>query len=278
MTNTNGIQSNLERFSQGLKDTLDDILTLEVNTMIVNEIRGFKFNPFTAYEEIYSIPANETEFKNIIFNLSNDPNKTNYESTYKKYDENRETVESDTLNELKPELSYLHAHIKGSKLSEYLKKVFIRKMSFEDLESPENIEKTMKQYLDLRKKLKTTYLQISKKGKEQELLEPNVFLNDEIFQNSVFLRELRRIRELMSLVGGIDSTKSNICDLIYAQTVIELDGDTMNRFHKNLLEDKENKDFLLTTHQKALEQGQKNWRGLISIIVETMKQIADLVN
>ncbi|MGH2415332.1 MAG: hypothetical protein ACRDEA_16920, partial [Microcystaceae cyanobacterium] len=50
----NGIEAGFEKFAKGLSNIFEDITSLEVNTMIVSEIRGMKFYPEEAYWFIYN--------------------------------------------------------------------------------------------------------------------------------------------------------------------------------------------------------------------------------
>ena len=284
--------SYLKLFTQGLKETLDDMLSLEINTMIVNDIRGFKFNPFTAYEEVYLIPRDEESFtcalgfstyQNIYqeiqrINQDRQNNKVSQDEAERQLNRQRESLSS-IISNIDNDITDLNLcpPIKQA----FIKKVFMRKMSFKFLESPEDIKKIINRYVDLREKLELTYCQICHKENislpEEILPEPSALLHNKIFENGLFLRELRRVRELLFLSGGMYASANDIYDIIYAQTVIQLDGDTINRFHKNLLHDQEHQGFLLHTHQKALEQGQKNWRELIDMVLSTMEKTAQLI-
>jgi hypothetical protein len=98
-----------------------------------------------------------------------------------------------------------------------------------------------------------------------------------LLENSAFLRELRSLRELYYLVGGEDATDStNFIDLISAQTIIQMDGDVVNRFHKALLNDRE-RNFLIQTHQQALGTGQENWKSLVKLIIESMQTLSSFI-
>ncbi len=95
-------------------------------------------------------------------------------------------------------------------------------------------------------------------------------MSDGLLDDSSFLRELRSLRELYYLVGGKEASNSTtIYDLISAQTIIQMDGDVMNRFHKALLQESE-KDFLIKTHQTALSTGRENWNSLVKLIIESV--------
>jgi hypothetical protein len=71
------------------------------------------------------------------------------------------------------------------------------------------------------------------------------------------------------------SETDNIYDNIYAQTIIQLDGDVINYFHKRLFEETHTDDraFLMTIHRDAVTSGQQNWQNLLHLIFDMMSQI-----
>jgi hypothetical protein len=61
-----------------------------------------------------------------------------------------------------------------------------------------------------------------------------------LFRNNLFLRSLRKIAEVgYALKSGQEAHPNS--DMIYAQTVIQLDGDVINRFHVDLLDPEQEK-------------------------------------
>jgi hypothetical protein len=61
--NTPRQQDYFGEMRKGLTACLADIWSLEVNTMVVSRIGGFKFNPYTGYEKIYRIPTDIKVFE-----------------------------------------------------------------------------------------------------------------------------------------------------------------------------------------------------------------------
>lgn len=101
-------------------------------------------------------------------------------------------------------------------------------------------------------------------------------LVDRFLADGDFLRSLRKLSELSALVGGDRAEQNNVADIIYAQTVIQIDGDVMNRFHEQLLSQRlsrEDKDFLLKVHTEAVMSGEENWRGLLKFLFELVQDI-----
>ncbi|WP_353258400.1 hypothetical protein [Prochlorothrix hollandica] len=92
-----------------------------------------------------------------------------------------------------------------------------------------------------------------------------------LLKDSLFLRSLRKLSEQKLALDGGDIKNAESKDLIYAQTVMQLDGDVINRYHQDLLEDKELREFVLSIHNQAVEAGERQWRGLINFMVELLK-------
>lgn len=87
-----------------------------------------------------------------------------------------------------------------------------------------------------------------------------------LVHDAMFLRSLRKLAEQKLALDGGD-VASTTKDLIYAQTIMQLDGDVINRYHKDLLENPELRDFVIGVHNQAVESGQRQWRELINFMV-----------
>ncbi|MEB3248042.1 MAG: hypothetical protein VKK07_01725, partial [Merismopediaceae bacterium] len=51
----NKIKGIIDSFLESFHDAVEDLSALEVNTMIVSEINGLKFNPENAYRALYDL-------------------------------------------------------------------------------------------------------------------------------------------------------------------------------------------------------------------------------
>jgi hypothetical protein len=302
-----GVKHMFSHLTKALKSTLNDIWSLEVNTMVVSDIGGHRFNPIHFYESIYLLPDILDEFKDQL-------NLTAYASLLSA----KGLSDDSNLRDL----------LGRSPLPKYIKKVFTDKMypakkdgqsevQNRERESIDDIESTIRKYIGLKDRLRLAFQSCVIRGEiktpsdatpasdtyRQEAEElaakmvdgrksigmesdkavtlplPNLDLARSIglLDNSTFLRELRSLRELYYLVGGEEATDStNIIDLISAQTVIQMDGDVINRFHKSLLSDTD-RDFLIQTHQQALSTGQDNWKNLMKLIIESMQTLSSFL-
>ncbi len=97
-----------------------------------------------------------------------------------------------------------------------------------------------------------------------------------LFNHDEFLRSLRKIAELKAALDSGDVKSTNI-DIIYAQTVMQLDGDIISRYHKQLFdEDQETKDLIIQIHKEGVIAGEKQWRGTLEFFVNLVKGIANI--
>jgi hypothetical protein len=191
------INKSFERFTKGLEDVFNDITALEVNTMVVSNITGRKFNPLESYRQIYELQNDKMESLKSLY--------TQLESAYQ--------------------------------------------TAFKTTEIP------------------PPYSEIFTDPQKRE----------EILDNSEFLLSLRKLIELKALLSGIDANDpNNFYDLIYAQTVIQIDGDVIHRFHKSLINkniEQAQQEFLIKIHQEAVKEGENNWRELLSFMQDLMEKI-----
>ena len=136
-------------------------------------------------------------------------------------------------------------------------------------------------YRDLRKKMLMEYRQI--------LLDPNYELSDPqerlpdpgnpkdqkklqaLLDNGSFLRGLRKLIELKSALDGGD-LNSETTDIIYAQTIMQLDGDIINRYHEKLL-DSDFREVIVRIHNEGVVSGERQWRGLLGFMVNLVQMI-----
>lgn len=206
--NTADLKEKFNTFVQSLGDVLLDITALEVNTMVVSEITGSKFNPESAYRNLYEI-----------------------------------------ANSLDNPAYFLHRGIP---------------------------EKLWERYIKLRTNLEADYRQaIEEFGPHHGLPLPDpdheAHRLQELFKNAQFLRALRKLNELKAGVDS-DSTTQPKVDIIFAQTVIQLDGDIINRYHQHLFKHPY-RDVIIEMHNQGVTSGEKQWQGLLQFMVTLMQGI-----
>ena len=237
-------QNLLDKFVDSIGDLLNDITALEVNTMIVAEITGEKFNAWGAYQEIYSI--NDPSY----FKEAHIP-----ESLHERYYSLFEKLEREYFYILIGSGSELK-NLDDQRVKRYEVRInWVKKYKKRIVESDPNYVN------ELGGPILPNPTTIKDWSEIQRLLE-----------NNQFLRSLRKIIELKGARDSSDPTKGNI-DIIYAQTVMQLDGDIINRYHAKLFEDEEIKALVLKTHNEAVESGEKQWRGLLDFMVDLVKSV-----
>lgn len=96
-----------------------------------------------------------------------------------------------------------------------------------------------------------------------------MYSNDfkKLLDDSRFLRSLRKLNELKAAADRGDT--------ILAQTIIQLDGDVINRYRQDMFKDP-NRDLLMKIHNEGVTAGEKQWNGLVDFIVNQVKSILEL--
>ncbi len=239
----------LSDFIRSLGSVLVDITALEVNTMVVEQITGDKFNPWETYRDLYPIDPQYLEREQI------------HPSLRDQYLSLRRSLELDcALLQTNPQSSLYDPQVMNNPTARQV------------LTDP-NMAVTRQ----------TTHLPDPLQPTDADaLLEVQALLND-----SQFLRSLRKVGELKACLDNRDrslrrmerqhpgSSASAIVnevrtDIIYAQTVIQLDGDIINRYSQEIL-DHPQRDLILQIHNESVEAGERQWRGLLGFVVELVQ-------
>jgi hypothetical protein len=98
----------------------------------------------------------------------------------------------------------------------------------------------------------------------------------QLLNNARFVRTLRKMSELKAALDSGDIHSAEI-DIIYAQTVMQLDGDIITRYHKDLFAlSEEAKNLILKAHNEGVIAGEKQWRGTFSFLINLVQSIANL--
>ncbi|MDB9313640.1 hypothetical protein PN462_11065 [Spirulina sp. CS-785/01] len=233
----------LGNFAQSISEIVVDLTALEINTMVVDRITGDKFIPWQTYCSLYEI--------------------------------NRQNAQRWGIDE---ETQKRYLSLRNQLALEYV-------LVTTDQESG-LYEERMKQYLN---------------APPAQIPLPNPKTNNpgeleklrSLLKNNHFVRSLRKMSELKACLDNhqrsIDEKVSDSqtpnksrqvigqeikTDIIYAQTVIQLDGDMITRYSKEIL-DHPHKDLILKLHQESVAAGEKQWRGLFEFIVDLMQQAVE---
>ena len=244
---TPGLGRNLNEFLQSLGEVLIDITALEVNTMVVERITGDKFIAWEAYRDIYPISQQYLEQQGI------------HQSLLERYIELRKNLELE------------YALLLSDPTSEFYDPTVLESAT----EGNQILTNPTLELHEMRSQLPDP-INPTNSG---EILKVRELLN-----NSRFLRSLRKISELKAALDNRNKAllrkrneqlgriapdvlqKAVTTDLIYAQTVIQLDGDIINRYSQEIL-DHPHREVILQIHQEGVAAGEKQWRGLLEFII-----------
>jgi hypothetical protein len=239
--NTERLQTNLDNFLNSLSDTLIDISAIEVNTMVVDHISANKFIPWEAYRDIYLISSSYLHDIGIHPNLHNQ-----YHSLRKKLELEYCVLLLTQQNQPDSKLEEYARFLNDPQAEVTEENTILPNPSYDD--SPDSFNKI------------------------QNLL-----------AQGRFLRCLRKLYELKSALDNqnLAIAKSQspdteffewevTTDVIYAQSVIQLDGDIINRYDRKLLENK-HKNAILEIHKQGVIAGEKQWHGLLQFVVNLVE-------
>ena len=244
---TPGLSRNLDEFLQSLGEVLIDITALEVNTMVVERITGEKFIPWEAYRDIYSISEEYLERQGI------------YESLRDRYIELRKNLEIEyTLLLSDPNSEFYDPSL---------------------LNSVEQASQILTDPTVEFKEIQTRLPDPLRPTSPEEILKAQRLLH-----NSRFLRSLRKLSELKAALDNRNKAllkkrdelpgyiqpdalnKAVTTDIIYAQTVMQLDGEVINRYSQEIF-DHPHRDVILQIHREGVTAGEKQWKGLLEFII-----------
>jgi hypothetical protein len=230
------IEMRVKHLVNSLGDVLGDITALEVNTMIVQEITGSRFIPLQVYREIYPISKAYLEQQKIHRSLSD------------RYLELRRSLEIEYSLLVTNPKSEFYDGIMAEQIEEY----------FPILTNPQTSLETI----------------------ETRLPDPNspdgINRVQKLLKNSSFLRVLRKLSETKTSLDNQNKflhsqSNSQKTDIVYAQTVVQLDGNILNRYAQDLL-DHPQRDAILKIHHYSVEAGEKQWQGLLGFVIELVQK------
>lgn len=258
-----GLLNNLVSSVQTL---VSDITALEVNTMIVDRINASKFNAWEAYQEIYSI-HNPDYFK-----AKGIPEEgSQAQELHKRY--------KSLFNQLEREYFYLlleegsdFYNPQDERVTRYRQRLEYAKRHQANLvETDEENVKLAEPILPA-----PTPVLDDKDGNNQEDWIETFKEIQRLLNNDKFLRTLRKMYELKAALDGGNVTSIKT-DIIFAQTVMQLDGDIITRYHKELFNLSEDaKNLIINTHNQGVISGEKQWRGTFSFLISLVQSIANL--
>lgn len=267
-----GIESHarnlLDKFVSSVQVLIEDITALEVNTMVVSRISGTKFSAWEAYQSIYSIHDKD------YFEVMGIPESPELRDRY-----------TSLFSQLEREYFYLLIEDANSKsnVSQNAKvKQYHQRLHFlKEIKRGKIIESDPR-YVELARPILPAPAPViddinqEDQTNWQKEWEKNCDEIQELLNNDKFVRTLRKIIELKAALDGGDVTSTKI-DTIYAQTVMQLDGDIITRYHKDLFDLPEDaKNLILQIHNDGVVAGEKQWRGILDFMINLVKSLANI--
>ncbi|MEH2022434.1 hypothetical protein [Nostoc sp.] len=271
---TNKIQEQakdlLEKLVSSVHGLVDDITALEVNTMVVEQITGAKFNAWQAYEEIYSI--NDKDYFNDkgIPNPNDlpEPEKTQAQELRKRY--------TSLFSQLEREYFYILLEQSNDTSEPDSRIIQYQERLKYQVEHKANIVPTDEVYIKLAQPILPAPTPVAGEQDNQKNLRKRWQEIEELLNNDKFIRTLRKMSELKAALNSGNITSVDI-DIIYAQTIMQLDGDIISRYHKNLFQLPEgDRDLILKIHHEGVVAGEKQWRGTLDFLIGIVQGIAKL--
>lgn len=244
----------LHEFVRSLGGVLADVSALEVNTMIVEQISGNKFAPWEVYRDIYPISRVYLEQQGY------------HPTLHKSYLDLRSQLELQyALLLTDPNSNFYDPSVIENirEMSPILTDPTIDSMDL-PTRLPDPINPTDATEVTRVRHLLTSANFLCHLRKISEL------------KAALDNRNRRLIRKAITFTNNPAETNNNLesvpilNDVIYAQTVIQLDGDIVNRYTEELF-DHPHKDSILEVHRASLETSEKQWRGLLGFIIEMIQ-------
>jgi ATP-dependent Clp protease adapter protein ClpS len=283
-----GIQSHarglLDKFVSSVQVLIEDITALEVNTMVVNRISGAKFSAWEAYQSIYSI-SDKDYFEEM--GIPESPELRNrYRSLFSQ-------LEREYFHILVEEGSYRSNPSQNEKVKRYHQRLLLSKVKKSQivesdpryielarpiLPAPAPVIDGMNQENQTNWQEEEWQKKVEELQKQEEEWQKNCDEIQVLFHNDKFMRTLRKVIELKAALDGGD-IKSTKIDTIYAQTVMQLDGDIITRYHKDLFDLPEDaKSLILQIHNDGVVAGEQQWRGILDFMINLVKSLAIFPN
>lgn len=236
----------LRGFRETLKDVLEDITSLEVNTIIVSNISTDKFDARTFYEDI----TNSFTYKIEDFIVNKHIELSEKAETLRKKGASISPEEHSDYTKALEDYKKLQA--KFDKYKQGLAKF------------PERYDQEQKFYRDV-------FEQFSKLDFSKHIK------NNRLDPDAATTRFLRKLWEAEQTIIH--------CDRIYAQSRFQLDGDISNRFVGNLFGivdsesdiklkiTSENAQLILKIHNQAVVNAESQWSKLINTAVDLVTKL-----
>ena len=214
---------------------LENITTIEISTVIVDEIVDEMFIPWEVYRDIYYLSRSGLEQSSIDRSL------------HDRYLQLRRQLELAYCLLLIDASSQLYNRVLVKEIQRDLPLLSQKNAGWETIATrlPEPIPQ----------------------GRHLTMTHVNRLLSDPQFAN--VLQQLNKHKIALDRRDRIlrsASSSNNISDLTYAQTSLQLDGKIINRYSQAILE-RSDRELLVQLHEQSTTTGEQQWRGLIQFMV-----------
>jgi hypothetical protein len=235
-----GESTTLHKFRETIKDVLEEITVLEVNTMIVSHIPIARFDAKQFYADLLENVMYKTEeglqdIKRVLLDRSKELQKKGSAATQTELDRYNRDLE----------------------IYKRAERIFSNRQNLSDPRQKEQFEAEQVCYGELAKKVLQIDLPKDADG--------------ELIPDAPTIRYLRKLWEFeQSTLNG---------ERIYAQTKFQLDGDLNNRFLDDLFTPNRSKidpsiaKLVFDLHHQAVDNAEKQWSGLITTCVNLVKDL-----
>ncbi len=242
-----GLQDRFDTFVDSLGDVLTDITALEVNTMVCRQITGEKFIPWQSYRNIYPISESYLTQEGI------------HSSLHERYLSLRRSLELEYTLLLIDTNSELYDPQIASN-SHDLPILTESEIKMDDIETRMPDPSTAENHIKVQKLLANNrFLSVLRKSSELKaaLDNRNQTLNDKHEEEEGKMPSAILEKEVKT-------------DVIYAQTVIQVDGDIINRYSEEIF-DHPQRDIILNIHKISVEAGHQEWRNLFGFVIDLVR-------
>ncbi len=253
-----GQSTALNNFRETIKDVLEEITSLEINTMIVSRILMTKFDAKEFYLSLIENIMNRTEH-----GLAEVKDSLLERSTQLK--QKGLILPQQTTTPLLPQEA-LGIETYRSELIRYNQDLEAYKQAEQAFSDRQNsLDLAQKEQFALEQ---ACYDQLAKQVLKLDIKKDAA---GEVIADAQLIRSLRQLWELeQSVLNG---------DRIYAQTKFHLDGDLTNRFVDDLFVPSKSKidqkmaQLVFDLHRQGVENAQRQWSGLITTCVNLVKDL-----
>ena len=212
---------------------LENITSVEISTVIVEEIVDEMFIPWEVYQDIYYLSPSNLERSSVDRSLH------------------------DRYLQLRRQLELAYCLLLIDANSQLYKRILVEEIK-RDL--PVLIQKDEWETI-------ATRLPEPIPHSRHHLRAVNRLLKDFQFVN--VLQQLNKRKTALDRRDRVlrsDPGSNDISDLTYAQTSLQLDGKIINRYSQAILE-RSDRELLLQLHEQSTTTGEQQWRGLIQFLV-----------